>query len=204
MKNSMLRLLFLILIGAANSKANIITLTIDSLNQETQFVSATNCDTILVVNNSNYTDYFFTDTLSGGVGNFDLQIQPDSIFGQWGNGVSYFLDLNGLTSLAIAHQLHTIYFYINIESCFPASVLKPLLKSKGLFPNPAKNMIFVETEINDVNISITNSKGENVLTLGINNQNTAIKIDQLENGLYYLKTTNDQGVFRYQRFFKID
>jgi hypothetical protein len=203
MKKKILIALSLILMGSICSKANVITLTIDSMFQESQIISVSSCDTIVVVNNSNYTDYFFTDTISDGVGNFDFQIQPDSILGEWGQEVSYFFDLSGLTHLAISHQLNPFYFYVNIEPCFPTSLNLQSIKTINLFPNPAQTRIYIETQLDDVSLSIVSANGENVQTIEIHKRITEVEIDQFESGWYFLKTTNKQGISSYQKFYKI-
>lgn len=203
MKKVNLIILSLILFASTVSKANIVTLTIDSITQAIQIIEVSSCDTIEVINNSNYSDYFSGDTIAGGVGDFSLLLQPDSIIGEWGQEVSYFFDLSELSQLVIFHQMNPIYFYVNIVNCLPSSVIEPLTESINVFPNPAQSRFYIETLLDNVSLTIFSSNGARISSMAINNRMTVVEIDQFESGLYLLKITSDQGFSIFRKIYKI-
>ncbi|HTF06078.1 MAG TPA: hypothetical protein VK826_18740 [Bacteroidia bacterium] len=56
-------LLCLSLIAYTGIKGSIVSLTITNLNQPSQSLVLSGCDTLEIINTSGFTDYFATDTL---------------------------------------------------------------------------------------------------------------------------------------------
>jgi len=203
MKKLISRFLFFFLIGfSANGSANVITLSIDSLNQSMQVISASACDTIIILNNSGYTDYYFTDTTVFGSGDFNLEIFPDTLIGQWGSGVSFFYNINGFDNLVVSHQDHRAYYFINIIPCSIINSINTIENLIEMYPNPAQDNLFVKTIGVGISLEILNQVGSSLITVIPNDETTFIDVSLLSNALYFLKVTNKNGKVFYKRFYK--
>ncbi|MDO5760322.1 MAG: T9SS type A sorting domain-containing protein [Bacteroidota bacterium] len=78
------------------------------------------------------------------------------------------------------------------------SSLENEIESKFLvYPNPANNVLNIETIDNIQNISIINSIGQEVLT----SNSTRINIENLNSGVYFLNIVTNEGIAR-QKFIK--
>jgi len=203
MKKLISRFVFFFLIGfSANGSANVITLSIDSLNQSMQIISASACDTIIIINNSSYSDYYFTDTTAFGSGDFNLQIFPDTFSGQWGSGVSFFYNINGFDNLVVSHQAHRAYYFIDIIPCSIINSINAFDNSIEMYPNPAQNNLCVKTIGVGISLEIINQVGSSLITVIPSNEITSIDVSLLSNALYFLKVTNKNGKVFYKRFYK--
>jgi len=71
----------------------------------------------------------------------------------------------------------------------------------GVFPNPASDQLMVEfglTEAMPLNVSIYNTLGQQVKVIangnyGIGNQLLETNVNDLTNGVYYIRLSNDEG-----------
>jgi hypothetical protein len=196
-------LLFALSFSAFNSNANTIILYIDSLNQTTQNIVISGCDTLVVINNSNLSDYFFLDTIQGGRGDFNTQIYPDLMIGSWGLDTSYFYNFHNYTNLFIAHQMHETYFNINIIPCI-TSINKYITLdiSIKIFPNPTSEIVCVESIDEIVSINILNALGQSVMSTIHNHNKANIDINNLKNGIYYIQINNQSGKQHVKQFIK--
>lgn len=144
---------------------------------------------------------------SGGQGGAGLMYEVDAVTGQiiWGpynaqsqKGFRYECDYPGIIALES-------YMYPNgtiTTSCFDATstIENTIADALTIFPNPTKGVFtlrFATIEIQDIEIQIVNSIGQQVYTNHLNKHiglvNEKIDISSFSEGLYFVKITTDKG-----------
>ena len=144
---------------------------------------------------------------SGGQGGAGVMYELDAVTGQiiWGpyssqsqKGFRYECDYPGIIALES-------YMYPNgtiTTSCFDATatIENTIADALTIFPNPTKGMVtlrFETLEIQDIEIQIVNSIGQQVYTNHLNKHiglvNEKIDISSFSEGLYFVKITTDKG-----------
>lgn len=100
----------------------------------------------------------------------------------------------------VPYDQSTMYY----EDYDPLTIQKLNDKSLlTLYPNPANNILFVQTSILNGNINITNMKGQNVHSEQLSGQQQVINTQQLPSGNYILTIFNkDKTQTAYQQFIK--
>lgn len=193
MKHLYLSLLLCIGLFATETKAAIVTLTIDSLHQPFQVVNVSGCDTLEVINNSGYTDYFCTDTMPDGSPNGATDISPDSMIGIWGLDTSYFA-LNNLSLLVITHQGSPVFYHVYVTPCLTVGVDDVNNITLNLYPNPTHDKLFINSDIKIESLDIINLSGQIVYQTSLNQSSTQIDVSHLPGGAYMVKLNNDRGI----------
>ena len=144
---------------------------------------------------------------SGGQGGAGLMYEVDAVTGQiiWGpynaqsqKGFRYECDYPGIIALES-------YMYPNgtiTTSCFDATstIENTIADALTIFPNPTKGVVtlrFATIEIQDIEIQIVNSIGQQVYTNHLNKHiglvNEKIDLSSFSEGLYFAKITTDKG-----------
>lgn len=62
-----------------------------------------------------------------------------------------------------------------------------------LYPNPANNELMLQTNGSYTNCSVTNSIGQQMMEMQLDNKKTSIDISQLAPGMYYMNINGSQG-----------
>ena len=68
--------------------------------------------------------------------------------------------------------------------------------SFNVYPNPAKNQIFVETEMNIEEISVYDTFGRLMTT--VNGQQKTVDVSELNNGVYFVRIKSNNEVITRQ------
>ncbi len=69
------------------------------------------------------------------------------------------------------------------------------INSIYLYPNPAIDKLYMKWEsLNDISVTIHDSKGQKLKTAFLSNQNKIVDISELENGLYFLKISDGHKI----------
>lgn len=101
---------------------------------------------------------------------------------------------------AIPYDQTTMYYQEYDPLTIPKQNNKPLLT---LYPNPANNLLFVQTSILNGNINITNIKGQTIHSEQLIDQRQTVNTQQLPAGNYILTIFNkDKTQTTYQQFIK--
>lgn len=197
-------LLFLFTLFAINSKANTTILYIDSLDQPGQNITISGCDTLMVINNSGFSDYFFLDTTQFGGGDFNSMIYPDLMIGEWGLDTSYFFNINNYAHLFIAHQYHQQFYYINITLCDVSQVNLTLNPGHFLtiYPTVVGSTATISTNIvgRQIILYLYDISGKQVCELGITSNRTFEK-NNIQGGMYLYRATVDNRTVKTDRIF---
>lgn len=94
------------------------------------------------------------------------------------------------------------YCFSSCATCLGLGITKSNLNSSNilLFPNPAKNQVSVETDLQDYSLRVTNLLGEELFF--VMNQNDSVSTLNLENynaGVYFVTIFNKQGQYTTKR-----
>lgn len=72
----------------------------------------------------------------------------------------------------------------------------------SIYPNPASNVLYINSIKNIDMIQISNILGENISTIKVNNSNTSIDISNLSDGMYFLTLFDTNGIAVTKKFSK--
>jgi len=141
---------------------------------------------------------------SGGQGGAGVMYEVDALTGQiiWGpynaqsqKGFRYECDYPGIIALES-------YMNTATTSCFDATAIaeNTITDALTIFPNPTKGVVtlrFETVEIQDIEIQIVNSIGQQVYTNHLNKHiglvNEKIDLSSFSEGLYFAKITTNKG-----------
>ncbi len=90
--------------------------------------------------------------------------------------------------------------YNECADCVPVGLLKTETNEFNIYPNPAKDILFVNVNAKQNQFQIINQLGATILN-GTINKNTGIDINNLASGIYFISITNNDGVM-VKRFIK--
>ncbi len=101
---------------------------------------------------------------------------------------------------AIPYDQTTMYY----QEYDPLTIQKTSSKTiLALYPNPANNLLYIHTSIQNGNITITNMNGQNVYNEQLIDQQKVVNIQQLPPGNYILTIFNEDNTQTvYQQFIK--
>jgi len=85
---------------------------------------------------------------------------------------------------------------------YNVSSVSNIINEVSLYPNPANNSITIENVMQISNISIYNTLGQKVYEDNFSKNKIIIDISNLNNGLYFLKTSDINGKTNVNRFIK--
>lgn len=194
MKNLYLPLILCLGLFATETKATIVTLRIDSINQPFQQVTLSECDTLKVINNSGYTDYFWTDTNSLGYPDGNTQIWPDTMIGGWGQDTSY-IALSYFSLLVITHQAWPTFYHVHITPCTTVGYGNVNNTTLNLYPNPTQDKLFINSDTEIESLMIASLNGQIVYQASLNNKSTTqVDVSHLPPGNYITMIANDKGI----------
>ncbi len=122
-------------------------------------------------------------------------IKGDSVFYPDKKGI-YFVKVTNSIATQLTLQSDTIYYDPHAKPVIVAgeNVLQENDKTNSfrVYPNPAKDILFVQTNIN-ASFSLLNQSGKILLTKNINGKGS-INISGMAAGLYYLRNNSTEAV----------
>ncbi len=62
-----------------------------------------------------------------------------------------------------------------------------------VYPNPASNMVYVETDLNIKSLDVLNNAGQVIMTQKVNANNYHFDVSTFERGIYFIKMVTDKG-----------
>jgi hypothetical protein len=129
------------------------------------------------------------------------------------DGVSHFIDSDdlfpgevGLINESFVSSNGDFWAASNFESSvaqiFPTLILntEDIQTSKMLYPNPATDIINIETGENIRSLTIHDSNGRQIQKINKNLINNVLDVSTLANGNYYIHTVDNQGNKQTQKF----
>lgn len=63
----------------------------------------------------------------------------------------------------------------------------------SIFPNPAKEYIVINTNLNEYNISIINITGKILIYKDLNNSSIKLNVNDLKEGVYFIRVNYESG-----------
>lgn len=111
------------------------------------------------------------------------------------NGLDYYITNERFSQLNINAKLHTINLESYLQAYFNSITLTDKKKENSktiIYPNPAEDVVYINTE-NTVGLKlyvITDNTGRVVQQGNLNTGTSAINIEALPAGIYYIKTDN--------------
>ncbi|MDD5151099.1 MAG: T9SS type A sorting domain-containing protein, partial [Flavobacterium sp.] len=102
--------------------------------------------------------------------------------------------INGATYYAVAtsNECPSVPFEVTVSVTLGTNSFNNL--STVAYPIPSEGLVFLSAKSNINEISVTNTMGQTIIDLKINNNNSSIDLSTFANGLYYLKIQTDEGI----------
>ena len=99
-----------------------------------------------------------------------------------------------LNNLDLTAQEGTVWFdNVNVSS-YTNSISEQHLTLVDIYPNPVLDNLFIKSQnIQDLNISIYNTLGQNVYTSKIQSENNSINLSGLKKGIYFINIMDENG-----------
>ena len=171
---------------AANNNAKLSSLTVSEGTLSPSFNTNTQIYTVSVENSVSSINVSATpedpNATVSGIGTIPLNV------GQ--NWVYILVTAENGTSMT--------YYYVNVirEN---ANGIEDILENQiTIYPNPAKERIFIETPFHIESVEITDLSGRNFFSSTINNevseQNQSLNVSSLPTGIYFVKIMTDKGL----------
>lgn len=118
----------------------------------------------------------------------------DTYYKWWGNGIGIILIMNTRNSA------YNYYDYTITKSLLPVSVHDNTLRNTvNVFPNPASDILFIQSNGRIQNVTCLNSLGQNVK---VRFKENSIDISALEKGFYFLNIISQNGEIETGKFIK--
>jgi hypothetical protein len=91
---------------------------------------------------------------------------------------------------------------VNVTVTSTVSVIETIQENVKVYPNPARNIVFVRSETENSKLLIINSMGQVVTQKELPGFNNEINISHLPNGLYFVKIMNSNNISHTVKFIK--
>jgi hypothetical protein len=98
---------------------------------------------------------------------------------------------------------NTRYYLIDCEAVTPRERIESISNSSKIYPNPASNLLNIDFTGSIAKVSVSNVAGRIIIAKSIY-KNEALDISSLQNGIYLISITDEDGKCGTNKFLKID